>query len=156
MHLDRIDFALLRQLRRNARTPNKTLAEKAGIAPSTALERVRRLHEARVIEGYHAEIRPQAVGIGLQAMISIRLARHSRKAVAAFNAYLGTLPEVLAFYHVAGADDFLAHVAVRDSDHLRDFALDSFTTRPEVARIETSLIFAFRRNPDVPVYASMT
>lgn len=153
MQLDRIDFAILRQLRKNARLPNKTLAERVGVAPSTALERVRRMHDVGVIEGYHAEIRPAAVGIGLQAMISVRLARHSREDVAAFDTYLGTLAEVLAFYHVAGADDFLVHAAVRDSDHLRDFALDAFTTRPEVARIETSLIFAFHRNPEVPVYA---
>jgi hypothetical protein len=42
---------------------------------------------------------------------------------------------------VAGADDFLVHVAVRDAQHLRDLALDAFTTRPEVDRIETRLIF---------------
>ncbi|HEX7341535.1 MAG TPA: Lrp/AsnC family transcriptional regulator [Rhodanobacteraceae bacterium] len=154
MQLDRIDFALLRLLRKNARLPNKTLAERVGVAPSTALERVRRLREAGAITGFHAEIQPAAVGIGLQAMISVRLARHARKEVTTFNAYLETLTEVLAFYHVAGADDFLVHVAVRDSDHLRDFALDAFTTRPEVAHIETSLIFTFHRNPEVPVYAS--
>ncbi|HET6588490.1 MAG TPA: Lrp/AsnC ligand binding domain-containing protein, partial [Oleiagrimonas sp.] len=95
---------------------------------------------------------PAAVGIGLQAMIRVQLARHSRKEVAAFDTYLGTLSEVLAFYHVAGADDFLVHVAVRDSDHLRDFALDAFTTRPEVNRIETNLIFSFQRNPGIPTY----
>jgi len=152
MQLDRIDFAILRQLRKNARLPNKTLAERLDVAPSTTLERVRRLHEAGVIEGYHAEVRPAAVGIGLQAMIRVQLARHSRKEVTTFDTYLGTLHEVLAFYHVAGADDFLVHVAVRDSDHLRDFALDAFTTRPEVARIETSLIFSFHRNPELPAY----
>lgn len=89
-------------------------------------------------------------------MISVQLARHSRKEVAAFHVYLGTLREVLAFYHVAGADDFLVHVAVNSSDHLRDFVLDAFTTRAEVARIETSLIFAFHRNPGVPVYPGTT
>ena len=55
---DRTDFALLRLLRKNARLPNKSLAERCGIAPSTALERVRRLHESRTILGYHAEIAP--------------------------------------------------------------------------------------------------
>jgi len=152
MQLDRIDFVLLQQLRTNARLPNKTLAERAGIAPSTALERVRRLHVAGVIKGYHAEVAPGAVGIGLQAMICVRLERHSRKEVAAFNVHLQTRREVLAFYHVAGADDFLVHVAVHDSDHLRDFVLDAFTTRPEVSRIETSLIFSFTRNPGLPAY----
>lgn len=153
MHLDRIDFAILRELRKNARLPNKALAERVGVAPSTALERVRRLREGGAIQGYHAEIQPAAIGIGLQAMISVRLARHSRGDVDAFEAYLRTLTEVLSFYHVAGANDYLVHVAVRDSAHLRDFALDAFTTRNEIAHIETSLIFAFHRNPDVPIYA---
>lgn len=152
MALDRIDVNILRELRKNARLPNNTLAQRVGVAPSTALERVRRLRESGAISGYHAEIAPAAVGIGLQAMISVRLARHSREDLDAFHAYLLTLREVLAFYHVAGANDYLLHVAVADSDHLRDFALDAFTTRPEVAHIETSLIFTFRRNPDVPIY----
>ncbi len=152
MRLDRIDFAILRELRKNARLPNKTLAERIGVAPSTALERVRRLREDGAIQGFHAEIQPKAVGIGLQAMISVRLARHARGDLDAFHAYLLTLREVLGFYHVAGANDYLVHVAVHDSDHLRDFALDAFTTRAEVAHIETSLIFTFRRNPDLPIY----
>lgn len=152
MDLDRIDFALLRLLRKNARMPNKELAERTGIAPSTALERVRRLREARAIEGYHAEIAPAAVGIGLQALVAVRLARHSRELVDSFHDHLLRLPEVLAFYHLAGADDFLVHVGVRDAEHLRDFALTAFTERPEVAHIETRLIFEFRRNPELPVY----
>jgi len=154
MHLDRTDFALIRLLRKNARMPNKDLAEAVGIAPSTALERVRRLRNERAILGYHAEVAPAAVGIALQAMVAVRLARHSRALVESFHDHLMALPEVLSFYHLAGADDFLVHVGVRDSDHLRDFALTAFTEREEVAHIETRLIFEFRRNPELPVYAA--
>jgi DNA-binding Lrp family transcriptional regulator len=150
MTLDRIDFDLLRLLRKNARLPNKDLAERAGIAPSTALERIRRLREAGVLQGFHAEIAPEAIGIGLQALISVRLAQHSRALLDSFHAHLRGLPEVLAFYHVAGADDFLVHVGVGDSAHLRDFALAAFTERPEVSRIETRLIFEFQRNAELP------
>ena len=153
MRLDRIDFELLRLLRKNARLPNKTLAERVGIAPSTALERIRRLRESGAIEGFHAEIAPRALGIGIQALVAVRLTRHSRPLLASFHAHLLALPEVLAFYHVAGADDFLVHVGVRDSDHLRDFAIGAFTEREEVAHIETHLIFEFRRSAEVPVYA---
>lgn len=151
MTLDRIDFDLLRLLRKNARLPNKDLAERVGIAPSTALERVRRLRESRVLLGFHAEIAPEAVGIGLQALVSVRLAQHSRALLDSFQAHLRALPEVLAFYHVAGADDFLVHVGVRDSGHMRDFALAAFTERPEVAHIETRLIFEFQRNAELPL-----
>jgi DNA-binding Lrp family transcriptional regulator len=152
MYLDRIDFALLDLLRKNARMPNKDLAQKCGIAPSTALERIRRLREQRAILGYHAEIAPQAVGIGLQAMVSIRLTRHSRDLLDAFHAHLLGLCEVLSFYHVGGVDDFLVHVGVRDTDHLRDFALSAFASREEVDRFETRIIFEFQRNPGVPIY----
>lgn len=153
MELDRIDRRILRLLRNNARMPNKDLADRAQIAPSTALERVRKLHEAKVILGYHAEVAPLAIGIGLQAMVAIRMTRHSRDSLEAFQAHLRQLPEVLAFYHVAGKDDFLVHVGVRDTRHLRDFELAAFTQREEVAHIETHLIFEFRRNPELPIAA---
>lgn len=81
------------------------------------------------------------------------MTRHSRDSLEAFQAHLRQLPEVLAFYHVAGKDDFLVHVGVRDTRHLRDFELAAFTQREEVAHIETHLIFEFRRNPELPIYA---
>lgn len=149
--LDRIDYALLQLLRKNARLPNKDLAEKVGIAPSTALERVRKMREDKVLLGYHAEIAPEALGIVLQAMISVRLAKHSRTLVDGFHRHLLSLPEVLACYHVAGADDFLVHVGVQGSEHLRNFTLSAFTEREEVAHIETRLIFEFQRNVDLPL-----
>lgn len=154
MPLDRIDFDLLRLLRKNARLPNKYLAERVGIAASTALERIRRLRESRAILGFHAEIAPEALGIGLQALVAVRLQQHSRGLVESFHTHLRDLPEVLAFYHVAGADDFLVHVGVRDSAHLREFALAAFTERPEVVHIETHLIFEFHRNTGLPPMAA--
>lgn len=150
MLLDRIDFDLLRLLRKNARMPNKDLAEKVGVAPSTALERIRRMRESKALLGFHAEIAPEAIGIGLQAMVAVRLQQHSRAMVESFHAHLRALPEVLAFYNIAGADDFLVHVGVRDSAHLREFALSAFTERPEVVHIQTHLIFAFERNTELP------
>lgn len=154
MKLDRIDRQILRLLRNNARMPNKDLAEHAQIAPSTALERVRRMHEEKVILGYHAEVAPKAVGINLQAMVAIRMTRHSQDSLNSFHTHLNALQEVLAYYHVAGKDDFLVHVGVQDSEHLRDFVVSAFTQREEVAHIETHLIFEFHRNPELPVYAA--
>jgi DNA-binding Lrp family transcriptional regulator len=62
------------------------------------------------------------------------------------------LPEVIAVYHLAGRDDFLVHVVVRDSDHLREFALSRLTTRPEVAHLETHLVFEHTRKEVLPDY----
>ena len=52
------------------------------------------------------------------------------------------LPGVVSVFHVAGSDDYLLHIAVRDSDALRDFVLDHLTSHPAVRHTQTSLIFA--------------
>jgi len=74
--LDRIDHEIIRLLRNNARLPNKELAAKVGLAPSTCLVRTRLLQQAGVITGFRAEVDPAALGVGLQAMIAVRLKRH--------------------------------------------------------------------------------
>lgn len=152
--LDRTDFEILRLLQKNVRLSNKELAAKAGLAPSTCLLRVQKLRASGVLLGAHAVVAPEALGIGLQALVSVKLKEHSRPRVASFRRYAGGLREVVAVYHVSGAHDFLVHVAARDASHLRDLAMDLFTVRPEVAQIETSLVFEIARNPVLPDYAS--
>jgi DNA-binding Lrp family transcriptional regulator len=59
---------------------------------------------------------------------------------------------VVSVYHLAGENDFLVHVAVRDTPHLRELVLDAFTTRPEVAHLETALLFGTTRSAVLPAY----
>ena len=149
--LDRIDRAIVGLLQENARLSNKEIAGRVGIAQSTCSERIRRLEQAGVFRGFHADVDPTVVGVGLQALIAVQLHRHETTQVARFREYAEQLPEVVAFYHMAGSNDFLVHAVVRDSDHLRDIAMGAFTAQPEVAHIETSIIFEhtrFRRLPD--------
>lgn len=112
------------------------------------------MHESGAIRGYHAEVAPEAVGIGLQALVAVRLRSHSRRDFDTFQAHIEQLPEVITYYHLGGAEDFLVHVGVRNAEHLREFALAAFTERPEVAHIQTHLIFRFHRKTDLPVYVA--
>jgi DNA-binding Lrp family transcriptional regulator len=141
MVLDQIDTKIVAELQDNARLSNKELAARVGLAPSSCLERVRKLQNSDVLRGFHAEVNPTALGIGLAALISIRLRQHSREQVEGFQRYVLTLPEVFAVSNLAGPTDFVVQVGVRDSDHLRDLILEGFTTREEVGHIETALIF---------------
>ena len=143
--MDGIDFGILTELQNNARLSNKELAAKVKLAPSSCLERTRRLQQSGVLRGFHADVDPAALGVGLQAMIHVRLARHSRGHVEDLQDHLRQVPEVIGFYHLTGEFDFLVHVAVRDADHLRNLALDAFTTREEIAQIQTSLIYSKMR-----------
>lgn len=148
--LDRIDRQLVAALRKNARLSNKELAALVGLSPSSCLERVRRLETRGVLRGYHAEVDPGALGVGLQAIIAVRLSRHSRALVESFREHVLGTPAVRMVYHVAGASDFLLHVAVRDPEQLRELVLSAITVRPEVAHVETALIFEQVRNPELP------
>jgi DNA-binding Lrp family transcriptional regulator len=151
--LDRIDRELVMALQHNGRASNKDLAERVGLAPSTCLERVRSLVRRGVLTGFRAEVDPVALGRGVQAIVGVRLRTHSRAEVDAFRDYALSLPETIAVTHVGGADDFLVHVGVADTQHLRDFALDRLTARPEVAHLETRIVFEHVRKPALEALA---
>lgn len=139
--MDRIDDAILAALQNDGRMSNKELAAHVGLAPSSCLERVRRLQDQDIITGFHAEVNTAALNIGLQAFVFVRLAKHSRDMVESFRDHVISLSEVVGVYHVAGQEDFVVHVAVRDAEHLRNLTLDDFTTRAEVARLNTALVY---------------
>ncbi|WP_433283820.1 Lrp/AsnC family transcriptional regulator [Pseudonocardia sp. CA-142604] len=154
--LDDTDLAILRVLGSDARVSNKDLAERVGVAQSTCLARVRALRESGVIRGYYADIDPRALGHDLQAMIAIRLQPHARASMAELVTELSGRHEVLDVYFVAGANDFLVHVATASTDELRRFVADHLNRDPAVAGTETSLIFEHTRAagrraaPDLP------
>lgn len=150
--LDRIDYKIVRLLRNNARLSNKQLAAEVGLAPSTCLVRTRLLQQSGVLTGFKAEVNPAALGVGLQALISVRLKRHYKPDVEAFRRHALELPEVVRFYHVAGPIDFLVHVWAKDSEHLRDLAMTAFTARREVSHIETELIFEHISCQELPAF----
>jgi DNA-binding Lrp family transcriptional regulator len=149
--LNRIDLAILAALQNNARLSNKELAARVDLAPSSCLERVRRLREDGVLTGFRAQVDPRALGVAIQALVFVRLVRHAREQVKSFGAHALSLRETIGVYHVAGHHDFLVHVGVRDANHLRDLAMDAFTSRPEVSRIETHLIFEYVPKAQMPV-----
>jgi len=144
--LDAVDRRLLTELAADARLPNNALAERAGIAPSTCLGRVRALRERGVIRGYRADIDPAALGRPLQAMISVRLQSGARGHLSGFAEKMAALPEVLDVFFLGGADDFLVHIATTGSDALRDFVVGNLSSDPDVALTETNLIFEHVRS----------
>jgi DNA-binding Lrp family transcriptional regulator len=145
--LDDIDRAILELLAADARITNQRLAERVGVAPSTALSRLRAMRERGVIRGFHAELNLAALGRPLQALIAVRLAVHAREQIDAFTSAVRHLPGVLMVFHLAGATDYLVWVAARDAQDLRDFVVDHLATHPAVSHAETSLIYEHSRGP---------
>jgi DNA-binding Lrp family transcriptional regulator len=144
--LDSVDCALLAELQNDARQTNKALAEKVGVAPSTCLERVRELCARGVITGFRAEVDPAAIGRPMEALLSVQQRGSHRQATELLLEDGAKLPETVRVMAITGATDFVVHVAVRDMNHLRDLVW-SLIERPEVGRVQSSLVFARAEGP---------
>ena len=139
--IDGIDLEILRELATNARISNAELAQKVGIAASTCLGRVRTLVEQRVIRSFSADISPAALGLELQAMISVTLRAGARANLAAFMQSMREHPQVIQVFFLGGAEDFLVHVAVRNSEEIREFVLEQLSNNASVANTRTNIVF---------------
>src|SRR6201747_1405259 len=143
--LDDSDRRILTALHSDARISNSALADVVGIAASTCHGRVRRLQDIGVIRGFYADIDPASIGLSLQAMISVSLQANARGKIGNFIENIRRRPQVMDVYFLAGADDFILHVAARDTDDLRSFVVENLNADADVAGSQTSLIFEHLR-----------
>lgn len=149
---DDIDMAIVDLLQKDARLSNKEIAAEIGIAQSTCSERMRKLKESKVFKGFHAFVDAGQLGTNLQAIVSIKLQRHSNELVQSFKQKLIGNKEVINVYYMAGGSDFLVHVAVVDTRHLQDFVMENITSQGLVQYVDTSIIYEYINNPCFPIY----
>jgi DNA-binding Lrp family transcriptional regulator len=146
--LDEIDFKLLELLSKNGRISNAELAEETGIAASTCLGRVRNLVQSAVITGFSAEIAPKALGLELQALISVTLRAGARANLSEFAKQMQAHPKVIQVFFLGGAEDFMVHLGVRNSDEVREFVLEQLSNNASVANTRTNIVFDhFHKGP---------
>ncbi|MDP9902493.1 Lrp/AsnC family transcriptional regulator [Variovorax ginsengisoli] len=119
--LDTKAWKLLEAVQADGRAPLKTLAEAAGLSIAATAERLRRLQEAGVIRGVHADVDPAKVGLPVQALIGITTAQPHKQALLKV---LRARTEVLECHHVTGADSYMMHIAVADMAALESFLGD--------------------------------
>ena len=140
--MDPIDRTTLGALQGNGRLSNADLARLNDMAPSSMLERVRRLEERGLITGYRAVLDPKAIGYQVEAMVMITLDRHQASPIDAFENSVQKIPEVKSCYHLTGRYDYILHVAVRDIDHLGALIRHTLATIGGVEKQETFLILS--------------
>ncbi|GAA2683345.1 Lrp/AsnC family transcriptional regulator [Streptomyces lunalinharesii] len=145
--MDEVDRAIVAVLEQEGRISNSELAARVGLSPSPCLRRVRQLEETGVIRGYRAVVDPAAVGRGLRVFAGVRLARHVRADVAAFESAVMQLAEVRACHHITGSFDYLLHVEVADLAAYEDFHASQLASLPGVATVNSFVIMKTLDNP---------
>ncbi|MDD5308113.1 MAG: Lrp/AsnC family transcriptional regulator [Deltaproteobacteria bacterium] len=140
--MDKIDRNIIRALQENGRITNVELARMNDLAPSSMLERVRRLEEKGVIKGYCAILDPKAIGLEIQAMVMITLDRHQSAPIDTFENGVRSVPEVRGCYHLTGRYDYMLHVVARDIDHLGELVKHRLASIGGAEKLETFLVLS--------------
>jgi Lrp/AsnC family leucine-responsive transcriptional regulator len=113
--VDPIDARILRALAEDARVTMADLAREVGLSAPSVTERIRKLEEAGIIQGYGALVNPAALGLGLAAYIRIRPMPGQLRRVAEL---LNELDSIVECDRVTGEDCFIAKAHLRDVEEL--------------------------------------
>nr|WP_321981233.1 Lrp/AsnC family transcriptional regulator [uncultured Cohaesibacter sp.] len=141
MAVDRTDRRILALLSKNVRMTNKELAYEVGLAPSSLHERLKRLQESNLIAGAHADIRLEHMGLALKALMFIQMAEHKKNDLDQFLREVLKIPEVRAGWMISGRFDAVVEVVTKNTAHLHRLVVEQFSSRKEISRIETSIVF---------------
>ena len=137
MELDATDRAILRILQEDARTPFSEVARRIDMSSATVHDRVGRMEEAGVIEGYHAKVDAKSVGYGVSAFVGLRT-EQGREEDALRR--LSELEGVREIHLTTGEWDVMLRVYAEDTDALRDLMFDHVANMDGFSRSQTMVI----------------
>ncbi|WP_118985099.1 Lrp/AsnC family transcriptional regulator [Photorhabdus sp. CRCIA-P01] len=112
--LDKTDRKLLKLLQKDCSLSLNALAEAVNLTSTPCWKRLKRLEDEGYIVGKVALLDSEKLGLGLTVIVMIRTQQHSSGWYEQFVAFIKQMPEVLAFYRMAGECDYLMHVEVVD------------------------------------------
>ena len=112
LQLDSLDWAILRELQRDAAQPVHAIGDKVGLSANPCWRRIRRMEEAGVIKARVALLDPQLLGLTTTVFVAIRTNRHDAEWLAAFAAAVEGLDEVIECHRMAGDIDYMLKLRV--------------------------------------------
>lgn len=136
--MDRTDFRILHYIQNNGRMANTDLAEAVGLSPSPCLRRVKALEASGVIDRYVGIVDASAVGLTVNAFISVSLRSQEKSALEKFQTRVAGYPEVMECYLMTGTSDYLLRVVLPDLESYERFLLEKLTRISGIANIQTS------------------
>jgi Lrp/AsnC family leucine-responsive transcriptional regulator len=121
--LDDVSWQILCELQENARLSYTELGRRVGLTAPAVAERVRRMEEMGIINGYRVELNLEKTGLPL--LVFIRIATDERTCLQ-FGSAVREIPEVLECHRVTGGDSYIVKAAVSSVRHL-ELLLNQFT-----------------------------
>lgn len=135
--LDDIDRRMIDALRADGRISTPALAERLSIGRATAYNRLDRLVDSGIIDGFSARVDPAAVGLTVSALVMINVRQGRWRDL---RAELRALPGVEWLGVATGRFDFVLLVRGSSLEHLRDVALHELQQIDGVRSAETIVL----------------
>lgn len=136
--IDEIDHKILVILQEKSRIPNAEVARQVGMAPSAVLERIRKLEEREIIQGYEVRLNPVPFGQGLAAFVFVDIDRSLGNG--RLEAELGGVAGVQEVHLVAGQDGYLLKVRAADPARLGQILNTELLAIPGVRGSRTHVV----------------
>ena len=143
--LDVIDRRILAELQVDGRMTNVELARRADITAPPCLRRVRRLEEAGIIRGYHADTDPARLGWEIVFFAIVGLESQKESVLSAFEDEVAGWPEVRECHMIRGGGDFLLRLVARDTANQNELT-QRLTGATSVSRVQTLQTIRTSRN----------
>ncbi len=118
MSVDLLNWKILKCLQQNARQSNAEIGRTVGISSPAISERIKKMEDAGIIQGYNTSVSPLEVGYQLKAIITLRAFMGMLKP---FLEKVKTYPEVLNCYRITGNENFVMEVVLTNQKHLETF-----------------------------------
>lgn len=138
--VDQTDLSLLALLQRDGQMSYSDLGRAVGLAPSTVNDRVRRLVEKGVIEGVHARLSPEALGLDMLAYVFVGWSDPGVEQP--FLDRIAKEGAVQEAHHVTGAWNYLLKVRVAKTHMLEAFLASVIKSVPGIQRTETLIVLS--------------
>lgn len=135
--IDSVDRALIAAISLDARISLTDLADKINVSRSTAHTRLQRLRDTNVITGFTATVDPQALGLGVAALVFIDIEQHDWRTL---RAALAAIPGVEYLAMCAGRFDLMLIARAENIPALRDVLLEQIQRIPGVRSTESVVI----------------
>ncbi|HAQ70695.1 Lrp/AsnC family transcriptional regulator [Salibacteraceae bacterium] len=153
--IDDIDRKILRILQERGKISNIDLSREIELSPAPTLERVRKLENQRIIEGYHAQVNLAKMGITIKAFIQVTLAHQQENNIHRFIEAVLQIPEVVECNQVTGDYDYQLKVYTSDIGALDRLITDRISKLPEVGQIKSHIILSeIKHSKVVPMLTS--
>jgi len=150
--LDRIDRKVLDELQRDGRISNVDLAARVNLSESACLRRVRSLEQEGLIDRYVALLNQKQIGLSGTVFVHIVLRREEQSELAAFEAAIQEIPEVMECYLMTGEFDYLLRLVVADMADFERLHNGALTRLPGVSRVNSSVaIRTVRKTTELPI-----